>query len=177
MARKSLFCIATSRSQADQTSTKAPECALAGAGTGGVIGGTMGWIAGIGALAIPGVDLFIAAGPIIASLSGVAIGATIGGIAGALIGQRIPEIAAKRYDGRIQAEDILASDRTQAGETISQTKATDLIVVTGSSIPTPAGRAKSGVTTTPNDTRCSLVTLSTATAPTARPAITPRAEA
>ncbi|MEY3898829.1 MAG: hypothetical protein RLZZ214_4351 [Verrucomicrobiota bacterium] len=135
MARKSLFCIATSRIQADESRTKAPECALAGAGTGGVIGGTMGWIAGIGALAIPGVGLFIAAGPIIAALCGVAIGGVIGGIAGALIGRRIPETVAKRYDGRIQTENILASDHTQAGEAISQAKSPAFSAATESSIP------------------------------------------
>src|SRR6185369_8286679 len=44
--------------------TKAPEGATAGAGTGAVVGGALGWLAGIGALAIPGVGPFIAAGPI-----------------------------------------------------------------------------------------------------------------
>jgi hypothetical protein len=36
-----------------KTRPKAPEGAVVGAGTGGVIGGALGWIAGIGALAIP----------------------------------------------------------------------------------------------------------------------------
>ena len=35
-----------------------------GAGTGGLLGGTLGWLAGIGTLAIPGVGPLIAAGPI-----------------------------------------------------------------------------------------------------------------
>ena len=48
-----------------------------GAGTGGVIGGALGWIAGIGALGIPAAGPFIAAGPVIAALSGAAIGATV----------------------------------------------------------------------------------------------------
>src|SRR5687768_8031951 len=99
MSKKSVFCIATSRDQADrivdqlkianfsnneisalfadkgtshdfahEKNTKAPEGVVTGAGTGGVIGGALGWIAGIGALAIPGVGPFIAAGPIIAAL-------------------------------------------------------------------------------------------------------------
>ena len=42
--------------------TKAPEGATTGAGTGVVVGGTMGWLVGIGALAIPGLGPFIAAG-------------------------------------------------------------------------------------------------------------------
>ena len=44
--------------------TKAPEGATAGAGTGLILGGALGWLAGIGALAIPGVGPRIAAGPI-----------------------------------------------------------------------------------------------------------------
>jgi hypothetical protein len=50
--------------------TKAPEGAAAGAGTGGLLGGALGWLVGIGALAIPGLGPFIAAGPIMAALSG-----------------------------------------------------------------------------------------------------------
>ena len=55
-----------------------------------MIGGTLGWLAGIGALAIPGLG-FIAAGPIIGAVGGIGTGGLIGGIAGALIGMGIPE--------------------------------------------------------------------------------------
>ena len=48
--------------------TKAPEGATTGAATGGATGGVLGLLAGIGALAIPGVGPFIAAGPITARL-------------------------------------------------------------------------------------------------------------
>ena len=40
---------------AHEKHTKAPEGIAAGAGTGAVVGGTLGLLAGIGALAIPGV--------------------------------------------------------------------------------------------------------------------------
>ena len=153
MSKKSVFCIATTRVQADQIvdqlkrgnfsnndisvlfadketsrdfahekNTKAPEGAVAGAGTGGAIGGALGWIAGIGALAIPGVGPFIAAGPIMAALSGVAIGAAIGGIAGGLIGLGIPEIEAKRYEGKIKKGNILISVHTENSAEINQAK-------------------------------------------------------
>src|SRR5256714_12186373 len=59
---------------AHEKGTKAPEGAIAGAGTGGVLGGTLGLLAGIGALAIPGLAPFIAAGPTMAALSGAAVG-------------------------------------------------------------------------------------------------------
>lgn len=72
--------------------TKAPEGAATGATSGAVIGGALGWLVGIGALAIPGLGPFIAAGPIIAALSGVGVGGAVGGITGALIGMGIPSM-------------------------------------------------------------------------------------
>ncbi len=94
---------------AHEKHTKVPEGTTAGAGTGAVIGGALGWLSGIGALAIPGVGPFIAAGPIVALLAGVGAGGVIGGIAGALIGMGIPEYEAKRYEGRIKEGGILLS--------------------------------------------------------------------
>ena len=99
----------STRDFAHEKNTKAPEGAVAGAGTGGVLGGALGWIAGIGALAIPGVGPFIAAGPIIAALSGAAVGAALGGIAGGLVGLGIPEMEAKRYEGKVKRGHALVS--------------------------------------------------------------------
>jgi len=153
MSKKSVFCIATSREQADrivdqlksanfsnndisalfpdkgttkdfahEMNTKAPEGVVTGAGTGGVVGGALGWIAGIGALAIPGVGPFIAAGPIIAALSGAAIGAAAGGLAGGLIGLGIPELEAKRYEGKVKEGNILLSVHTDTSEEITRAR-------------------------------------------------------
>jgi hypothetical protein len=94
---------------AHEKHTKAPEGAAAGVGSGALVGGTLGWLAGIGALAIPGVGPLIAAGPIVAALAGVGVGGAIGGVAGALIGMGIPEYEAKRYEGRIKEGGILLS--------------------------------------------------------------------
>jgi hypothetical protein len=160
MSKKSVFCIATSRDQADrivdrlktsgffsndisalfadthtsrdfahEKNTKAPEGAITGAGTGGAIGGTLGWIAGIGALAIPGIGPFIAAGPIMAALSGAAIGAAVGGITGGLIGMGIPEIEARRYEGKLKEGNILISVHTENSDQI--TLAEDIFAESG----------------------------------------------
>ena len=94
---------------AHEKNTKAPEGAVTGASSGAVIGGTLGWLTGIGALAIPGLGPFIAAGPIVAALAGVGVGGAIGGITGALIGMGIPEYEAKRYEGRVKEGGILLS--------------------------------------------------------------------
>ncbi len=113
--------------------TKAPEAAAAGAGTGGILGGALGWLVGIGALAIPGLGPFIAAGPIMAALSGAAAGAALGGIAGALIGLGIPEYEAKRYEGKIKEGHVLISvhtdnstERSRAKEILKQAGAEDI---------------------------------------------------
>src|SRR6201998_2305560 len=76
---------------AHEKGTKAPEGATAGAGTGAVVGGALGWLAGIGALTIPGVGPLVAAGPIMAALAGVGVGGAVGSIIGALVGLGIPE--------------------------------------------------------------------------------------
>jgi hypothetical protein len=94
---------------AHEKNTKAPEGATAGAGTGLVLGGTLGWLVGIGSLAIPGLGPFIAAGPIMAALAGAGVGGAVGGLVGALVGMGIPEYEAKRYEGRIKSGGILLS--------------------------------------------------------------------
>src|SRR5918999_632955 len=100
------------RDFAHEQHTKAPEGAAAGAGTGGVIGGALGWLVGIGALAIPGLGPFIAAGPIMAALSGAAAGAALGGLTGALNESGNPEYENKRYEGKIKEGNILISVHT-----------------------------------------------------------------
>ena len=87
--------------------TKAPEGATAGASTGAVIGGALGVLAGVGALAIPGIGPLLAAGPLVAALAGIGAGGVVGGFTGALIGMGIPEFEAKKYEGRIQRGGIL----------------------------------------------------------------------
>jgi len=99
-----------------EANTKAPEGAAVGAATGGILGGGIGLLAGIGSLAIPGVGPLIAAGPLLAALSGAAAGATAGGIAGSLIGLGIPEYEAKRYENRLAEGNILISVFTETGE-------------------------------------------------------------
>lgn len=133
----------TTHDFAHEKHTKAPEGIVAGAGTGTVIGGTLGWIVGIGALVIPGVGPFIAAGPILAAISGAAIGATVGGITGGLIGLGIPEIQAKRYEGKINEGNILLSVHTENGEEIKRAKvifeqagAQDICTTGDESVPT-----------------------------------------
>jgi hypothetical protein len=107
---------------AHEQHTKAPEGAATGGVTGGVLGGAFGWLVGIGALAIPGVGPFIAAGPIMAALGGAALGGAVGGIAGALVGLGIPEYEAKRYEGKIKNGNVLISVHTDDSDEAKRAK-------------------------------------------------------
>ena len=104
--------------------TKAPEGATAGGGTGAVLGGVLGWLVGIGSLAIPGVGPFIAAGPIVAALAGAGVGGAVGGLTGALVGIGIPEYEAKRYEGRVKDGGILLSVHCDTSDEVSRAKDT-----------------------------------------------------
>jgi hypothetical protein len=110
------------RSIGTEKATKAPEGATAGAGSGAVVGGVLGVLAGVGALAIPGLGPFIAAGPIMAGLAGLGVGGAVGGFTGALIGMGIPEYEAKRYEGHLKKGGILLSVHCDTSDEIKRAK-------------------------------------------------------
>src|SRR6202167_3656546 len=131
-----------------EKATKAPEGAAAGAGSGAVLGGTLGLLAGIGALAIPGVGPLIAAGPIMAALAGMGVGGAVGGLTGALIGAGIPEYEAKRYEGRIKNGGILLSAHCDTSEEIKRAK--EVMKETGAEDISSTGEASSDSSGTGN---------------------------
>jgi hypothetical protein len=114
---------------AHEKNTKAPEGTATGATSGLVLGGAFGWLVGVGALAIPGLGPFIAAGPIMAALAGAGAGGAIGGLLGALIGMGIPEYEAKRYEGRVRSGGILMSVHCDDSEWVGRAK--QLLAETG----------------------------------------------
>jgi hypothetical protein len=122
-----------------EKNTKAPEGATTGVAAGGVIGGTLGLLAGIGALGIPGLGPFIAAGPIMGALAGIGSGAVVGGIAGALIGMGIPEYEAKRYEGMVREGGILLSVHCDNSDWVKRAK--DILERSGGRDISSAGEA------------------------------------
>jgi hypothetical protein len=110
------------RDFAHEQNTKLPEGAATGGVAGMGIGAILGWLAGIGTLAIPGVGPFIAAGPIMAALGGAAVGGAAGGIIGALVGMGIPEYEAKLYEGKIRSGNALISVHTDNSEQVKTAK-------------------------------------------------------
>jgi hypothetical protein len=112
----------STRAFAHEKNTKAPEGTTTGVAAGGVIGGTLGLLAGIGALAIPGVGPLIAAGPIMGALAGLGVGGTVGGVVGALVGMGIPEYEAKRFEGAVKGGGTLLSVHCDTSDEISRAK-------------------------------------------------------
>lgn len=96
--------------------TKMPEGVIAGLG----IGGALGWIAGIGVLAIPGFGGFIDASPVLAALTGTAIGAVSGAVCGGWIGRSIQEREAGRDHDLLQDGSILISVHAENSSEITR---------------------------------------------------------
>ncbi len=112
------------RDFASEQHTKALKGAATGTGTSFVLGG---------ALPIPGLGPFMAAGPIMATLSGASAGATLGGLTGALLGLNVPEYGAKRYERKIKNGNILifvhardSTERDIAKAIFAHTRAEDI---------------------------------------------------
>lgn len=76
--------------------------------TGGVLGGLAGLLIGAGSMAIPGLGIIAAAGPI----TGLISGAVTGGIVGGLVDLGIPENRGKQYESDIKAGKILFTMKT-----------------------------------------------------------------
>jgi len=123
--------------------TKAPEGTATGAGVGGIVGGTLGLLAGFGALAIPGVGPLIAAGPIMSALAGVGVGGAVGGLVGALVGMGIPEYEAQQYEGRVKEGGILVSVHCDSSPQVSRAK--DILKITGADDIASAGESSPGL--------------------------------
>jgi hypothetical protein len=85
-----------------QTS-KTGSAATVGATGGGALFGALGLLVGAGALAIPGVGPLLAAGPLVAGLTGLGVGGALGGLTGALVGMGLPPDETKRYLGHVGA--------------------------------------------------------------------------
>ena len=132
-----------------EKATKAPEGTVVGVTTGGVIGGTLGLLAGVGILVIPGLGPFIDAGPIMAGLAGLGVGGAVGGVTGALIGLGIPEFEAKRYEGRLQKGGILLSVHCDTAGEI--TRAKEVLKATGAEDVSSTGESSVHTKTTDRD--------------------------
>jgi len=76
--------------------------------TGGIIGGLAGLLIGAGLVAIPGLGIIAAAGPI----AGLIGGAATGGIVGGLVDLGIPEEESKKYESDVREGKVVFSMKT-----------------------------------------------------------------
>lgn len=136
---------------AEQHRTRAPGASAEGIGAGGLVGGALGLLAGLGALAIPGLGPLVAAGPLAVGLGSAATVATVGGLAGHLVGMGIPEIEAKLYERKLQGGDIVVSvqtegrrERRRAEETFRGVLADDIVSASDERDADPAASRRDG---------------------------------
>jgi hypothetical protein len=85
--------------------TKSGTGTVAGASAGAALGG----LAGLMALAIPGIGPLVALGPLAAALSGAVVGGALGGLVGSFAGLGIPKEHAERYEAAVRSGNLFVS--------------------------------------------------------------------
>jgi hypothetical protein len=103
------------RAEIEDRKSRTPEAAVAGAGTGGIVGGALGFLAGIGVLVCPGLLTLASAGPMLTAIGGAAVGVALGGFAGALAGTAVPEHKTRLYQGLVRGGRIVLAVHAEDG--------------------------------------------------------------
>ena len=115
--RDDISLIANRGDTASSTTTSTDDETGTGAGTGAtvgaVLGGGAGLLAGLGALAIPGIGPVVAAGWLVAALAGAGVGAASGGLMGSLVGSGVSEEHAHVYAEGVRRGGNLLTLRTE----------------------------------------------------------------
>jgi hypothetical protein len=95
----------------DPDVTQTAVVAGTGEAVGATIGGAAGLLAGLGILAIPGLDLVVAAGWLVAAITGAGVGAAAGSLLGALVGLGMSEEHAEQHIEHIKRGAVLVTVR------------------------------------------------------------------
>ncbi len=90
-----------------------------GATSGTLVGGGIGLLTGLGLLAIPGVGPVVAAGWLIATVTGAGVGAAGGGLLGSLVHAGVPEDHAHTYSEGVRRGGTLVSVRGDESQAAS----------------------------------------------------------
>lgn len=101
---------------------EAVDSAGTGATVGTVLGGGAGLLAGLGLLAIPGLGPVVAAGWLVATVTGAGVGAAAGGLIGGLTGAGLSEGEAETYAEGVRRGGTLVTvraDDSQADRVLS----------------------------------------------------------
>ncbi len=100
-----------------------------GATSRGVLSGTLGVIAGLGMLAIPGLGPLVGEGTLKAGLAGLGVERAVGNFAKYLINLGVPELEAQRYEDRLKQQAILLAVRCESA--LEEPRLTELVKNTG----------------------------------------------
>ncbi|NDF11737.1 MAG: hypothetical protein EB060_02840 [Proteobacteria bacterium] len=95
----------------DERTAASVKAAGSGAVIGSALGGILGGLTAVAAIGVPGLGL-LAAGPVIAILTGAGAGAATGTFAGALIGAGIPDAEANEYEGALRSGKAIVTVHT-----------------------------------------------------------------
>lgn len=106
------------------------------------VGGALGLLAGLVALAIPGLGPFMVAGPILGALAGAGVGGVVGQVTGALVGMGISGVDAQDYEGRIKKGQVLVAVHAEAQSGILQAEQILRLHGAENVIVTPQGQVK-----------------------------------
>lgn len=109
------------------------EGAGTGAGIGAAVGGGAGLLAGLGLLAIPGLGPVVAAGWLVATLTGAVAGGATGGVVGALTQSGVSDEDAHVYAEGVRRGGSLVTARVQDGQRTAMERIMDNSAVAASS--------------------------------------------
>ncbi|MDB5080480.1 MAG: hypothetical protein JWP00_2404 [Chloroflexi bacterium] len=100
-----------------------------GAISGGIMGGSLGWLVGLALITVPGVGVMVGAGALATLIGSAVAGATLGGLGGGLLLYGMPEDEAKHYANQLQGDRVLIVLEGVSQET--EGKATQLLEEAG----------------------------------------------
>ena len=104
--------------------TKAAKGAAVGAAAGAFAGIAIASLVSLRIVPVHGLEMLVAAGPVLAGFGGAGAGGAFGWIVGLLAGLSLPEYVAKRYAGRIRRGGILLSVHCDSNEWCERAKKT-----------------------------------------------------
>jgi hypothetical protein len=96
-----------------------------GTATGVAVGAVIGGAIGLAALALTGIGPILAAGPIMAALSGTVAGGAVGALVGSLAGLGVPKDRAEQYEAAIRAGGLLVA--VKARDDVAATHVADVL--------------------------------------------------